>query len=182
VELCDDLSALSLLDAQREYVATFDLQRRCCLYLSYYLNGDTRRRGMALWRFQEAYRLAGQCVVPGELPDYLPAVLEFASSGDEMAIQLLNEHRAGILVLLEALGEMHSPYARVVGAIDLLLPPESRAAEEARRLVVDGPPSELVGIDAPDAFNPYGVEISRDDDAAQAPVAQAVTIRTRERA
>ena len=38
----------TLLEQQEKYVAVFDLKRRCCLYLTYYLNGDTRMRGMAL--------------------------------------------------------------------------------------------------------------------------------------
>src|SRR5450759_2188530 len=47
-QVCEHLSGNPLLDSQAHYVATFDLKRRCCLHLSYYLNGDTRRRGTAL--------------------------------------------------------------------------------------------------------------------------------------
>ena len=36
--------------------ATFDLRRRCCLHLTYYTHGDTRKRGLALVRFKQAYR------------------------------------------------------------------------------------------------------------------------------
>jgi nitrate reductase delta subunit len=162
VQMCSYLSENSLLESQTQYVATFDLKRRCCLYLSYYLNGDTRRRGMALWRFQDAYRSAGQQVVQGELPDYLPALLEFAATGGEQAaIQLMNEHRAGILVLLEALDELASPYAGIVRAVDSLLPPrEDRVISDAERLVYEGPPSELVGIDDVEIFEPYGTQSS----------------------
>ena len=162
VQMCSYLSENSLLESQTQYVATFDLKRRCCLYLSYYLNGDTRRRGMALWRFQDAYRSAGQRVVQGELPDYLPALLEFAATGGEpAAIQLMNEHRAGILVLLEALDELASPYAGIVRAVDSLLPPrEDRVISDAERLVYEGPPSELVGIDDAEVFEPYGTQSS----------------------
>src|ERR1039458_9257145 len=92
-ELAEHLSTKQLLDSQAQYVATFDLKRRCCLYLSYYLSGDTRRRGMALWQFQEAYRLAGFQVLRGELPDYLPVLLELAASGAEgAAIELIEGH------------------------------------------------------------------------------------------
>jgi nitrate reductase delta subunit len=162
VQMCSYLSENSLLESQTQYVATFDLKRRCCLYLSYYLNGDTRRRGMALWRFQDAYRSAGQEVVQGELPDYLPALLEFAATGGlHPATQLMNEHRAGILVLLEALEEIDSPYAGIVRAVDSLLPPrEDRVISDAERLVFEGPPSELVGIDDVEAFEPYGTQSS----------------------
>lgn len=147
--LCRRLSDVSLLESQSDYVATFDLKRRCCLYLSYYLNGDTRRRGMALWRFLDEFKKVGQEVAQGELPDYLPAILEFAALGnEEAAIGLMHEHRAGLLVLLEALDELDSPYAGVVRVIDSLLPPrKDRSITEAERLVFEGPPSELVGID-----------------------------------
>lgn len=162
IEICRYLSETPLLESQSQYVATFDLKRRCCLYLSYYLNGDTRRRGMALWRFQDAYRQAGQQVVQGELPDYLPALLEFAATGgDRAAIHLMNEHRAGILVLLEALEELASPYAGIVRAVDSLLPArEDRVISDAERLVYEGPPAELVGIGDTEIFEPYGVQSS----------------------
>jgi nitrate reductase delta subunit len=115
---------------------------------------------MALWRFQDAYRSAGQQVVQGELPDYLPALLEFAAMGGERpAVQLMSEHRAGILVLLEALEELASPYAGIVRAVDSLLPPrEDRVISDAERLVYEGPPSELVGIDDVEVFEPYGTQ------------------------
>ena len=68
------------------YVQTFDLKRRCALYLTYYQAGDTRRRGMALVTFVEAYRAAGWEPEPDELPDYLPTVLELsARTGDALA-------------------------------------------------------------------------------------------------
>ena len=39
--------------------ADFRPAGRCCLYLTYYAYGDTRKRGMALLRFNHAYRAAG---------------------------------------------------------------------------------------------------------------------------
>jgi len=156
--LIEHLSTEPLLDAQARYVATFDLKRRCCLYLSYYLNGDTRRRGQALWRFQDAYRRAGVTVVGGELPDYLPALLELAATGGEApAVQLMEEHRAGIHVLLAALDEAGSPYCGVVGAVDSLLPaPTPRLIASAARIAREGPPTELVGVEPREAFEVYG--------------------------
>jgi len=157
-EFTEHLMTMPLLNLQAQYVTTFDLKRRSCLYLSYYLNGDTRRRGMALWQFQEAYRLAGFQVLRGELPDYLPALLELAASGGEdMAIELMEQHRAGIHVLLAALDELSSAYAGVVRAVDSLLPaPVPGAIANALLLARKGPPTELVGIEPREAFDPYG--------------------------
>lgn len=142
------LASVPLLDLQREYVATFDLKRRCCLYLSYYLNGDTRRRGMALVGFQDVYRSAGLAVAASELPDYLPVVLEFAVDGDERLGQdLLVAHRRGLEVLRRALAELGSPYADVVDlVVDTLPSASSSDLDAAVLLAVQGPPAELVGL------------------------------------
>ncbi len=48
---------------------TFDLRRRCALYLTYYRYGDTRKRGMAMLAFKAAYRAAGLEPTDSELPD-----------------------------------------------------------------------------------------------------------------
>lgn len=141
--------AAPLLERQQAYVATFDMKRRCCLYLTYYLNGDTRRRGMALLRFKQAYAGFGLRMESGELPDFLPMVLEFAVSGDEdVALALLDEHRAGIEVLSKALRTLSSPWADVVDAVLITLPeltPERR--EAVLSLLASGPPAEQVGLE-----------------------------------
>ena len=66
-------------EAAQHYVETFDLRRRCALYLTYYRYGDTRKRGMAMLTFKSAYRAAGLQPCEDELPDYLPMVLDFAA-------------------------------------------------------------------------------------------------------
>jgi nitrate reductase delta subunit len=140
-----------LLRLQQQYVSTFDLKRRCCLYLTYYLNGDTRRRGVELWRFQQTYRHAGMSVTRGELPDFLPVLLEFAADGGDplsAAAVLLAEHREGLEVLQSALASLTSPYAPVVAAVTAVLP-ELTATQRAAadRLVAQGPPTESVGLE-----------------------------------
>ncbi|BBY96968.1 nitrate reductase molybdenum cofactor assembly chaperone [Mycolicibacterium fallax] len=139
------------LARQRDYVGTFDLKRKCSMYLSYYATGDTRRRGAALVAFLEAYRAAGWEFDAAELPDYLPAVLEFsARSGSPIAGALLAAHRDGIEVLRTALEGMASPWAAVIRAVAASLPPVD-AATRARvlALVNDGPPVETVGLNLP---------------------------------
>jgi nitrate reductase delta subunit len=155
--LISHLAGSPLLSLQAAYVATFDLRRRNCLYLSYYLNGDTRRRGEALWRFQEVYRKAGFRPAGSELPDYLPMLLELAASGGEAAADgLLSEHRRGIRLLLSALEASQSPYAGAIRALEAVLPPAGpRLITEAARLAREGPPAELVGLDAPGTLAPY---------------------------
>lgn len=134
----------------QQYVTTFDLKRKCTLYLSYYLTGDTRKRGMALVSFVEAFRSAGFELDAKELPDYLPVVLEFSAVGDaELAGILLSSHREGLEVLREALGTMASPWAQVVEAVTCTLPHVSGATRErVLDLITGGPPIEMVGLEA----------------------------------
>lgn len=133
---------------QRDYVDTFDLKRKCSLYLSYFATGDTRKRGTALVTFIEAYRAAGWDFEAEELPDYLPAVLEFsARSEDEIAEALLAAHVEGIEVLRAALEATGSIWAPLVRTITLSLPPVDAATQErVLALVSEGPPTETVGL------------------------------------
>ena len=145
----DHLAVTPLRQLQLDYVATFDLRRKCCLYLSYYLNGDTRRRGMALVAFKDVYRSAGLPFISDELPDFLPVVLEFAAVGDARAGEdLLIAHRRGLEVLVLSLGQLGSPYQHVVTAVVDTLPPAGpHDLEAAALLAVQGPPAELVGLE-----------------------------------
>lgn len=142
-------STQPILAWQSEYVATFDMVRRNCLYLTYYLNGDTRRRGMALWRFKDAFAQRGLTIVGGELPDFLPVLLELAADGHEdIALALLLEHQQGIAVLGQSLGAMSSAYAHLVEALEAALPaPSPEVLAAALTLATDGPPAEQVGLE-----------------------------------
>lgn len=144
----DEVDHLGEAEAQRRYVTTFDLKRKCSLYLSYYATGDTRRRGVALVTFLEAYRAAGWEFDADDLPDYLPAVLEFSARSDsEIAGALIASHREGIEVLRAALEGMHSAWALLIRAITLSLPPiDDRTRERYLDLISEGPPVETVGL------------------------------------
>ncbi len=133
---------------QKQYVVTFDMKRKCSLYLTYFATGDTRKRGTALVTFIEAYRAAGWEVDADELSDYLPMVLEFSAvSEDPISEALLSSHLEGIEVLRAALEGMNSPWAQVVRTITLSLPPVDRnIRERVLALVTEGPPTETVGL------------------------------------
>lgn len=152
------LRSTPLGDLQAEYVGTFDHTRKCALFLTYFAYGDTRRRGQALVRFKETYRRGG--VVwdesTGELPDHLCAVLQFGAHVDRgLAAELLRDHRAGVEMLRLALtgwrnddGTTGSPWAGALVALCATLPVlQGDEAEAVRRLVVQGPPAEEVGLD-----------------------------------
>lgn len=133
---------------QQEYVATFDLRRRCCPYLTYYSWGDTRKRGMALLRFTAAYRAAGFELAGGELPDHLAVLCEFTAAEPEAGRDLFRRHRAGLELLRTALEQAASPWLHVVDAIRAVLPgPAPRDLRRALELARSGPPAEEVGLE-----------------------------------
>ncbi|MBO4208248.1 nitrate reductase molybdenum cofactor assembly chaperone [Micromonospora echinofusca] len=130
-----------------EYVQLFDFRRRCCLHLTYYTCGDTRRRGEALVGFAGAYRSAGLRVADGELPDYLPAVLDLAAV-DAAGWRLLRDHRVGLDLLVRALEAEKSAYRYAVEAVLAILPaPQPAELAAAARLARQGPPVEQVGLE-----------------------------------
>ncbi len=144
----DHLSSTSTAQLTRDYVETFDLRRRCCLYLSYYAHGDTRKRGMALLRFTHAYRGAGITLAGGELPDHLALVCEVAARDPETGLMLLRENRAGVELLRMALDEAGSAYVGVLDTIRAVLPePAPRDLDRALELARSGPPAEEVGLE-----------------------------------
>ena len=149
----DHLDATPLPELAADYVATFDHRKRCCLYLTYYVHGDTRKRGMALLRFKGVYTAAGLVLDDGELPDHLGVVLEFAATGDPgEGRRLLGEHRAGLELLRLALTEIASPWTSVLEAVSATLPSLSGRNHDAiARLIAEGPPEEEVGL------APFGV-------------------------
>jgi nitrate reductase molybdenum cofactor assembly chaperone NarJ/NarW len=129
------------------YVETFDLRRRCALYLTYYRYGDTRKRGMAMLSFKAAYRAAGFEPSDGELPDYLPLVLEFAALHPR-GEKLLRAHRADLELLLRGLRDAGSPYACVIEAVCAQLPGLRRPDQAlVRSFWESGPPAEEVGLE-----------------------------------
>ncbi len=139
-----------------EYVELFDLRRRCCLYLTYYTAGDTRNRGQALVRFAGAYKTAGYRIDGGELPDYLPAVLELAAHAGEPGWALLREHRIGLDLLAQALAAQQSVYRHAIHAVLSMLPtPRPGDLAAAAALARNGPPQEQVGLQ-PFALTPGG--------------------------
>ena len=156
LDVLDHLAGSELADLQEDYVETFDSRRRCNLFLTYFLHGDTRNRGMALLRFQQTYLRSGFVLHAGEeLPDHLCVVLEYAATVDqELGWELLLDHRAGLELLRLALQEQESPWAGAVAAVSATFPPLRGDERDAvRALAAKGPPAEEVGL------SPYGTPV-----------------------
>ncbi|MFJ8015366.1 nitrate reductase molybdenum cofactor assembly chaperone [Streptomyces sp. NPDC096339] len=159
----DHAESLTPIELCAAYTGTFDTRNRRCLYLTWWVDGDTRRRGLSLVRLKRIYRDFGLEFAGEELPDFLPVALEFAALREEAGTELLQEHRAGLELLRLALAESASPYAGVLEAVCSTLPgpsPETKA--EAKALARSGPPQELVGAGSPlEPFGP-GIDIGFD--------------------
>ena len=78
--LMDTLQRADPLDTEAAYVELFDRGRATSLHLFEHVHGDSRDRGPAMIDLGQTYAKAGLILAPGELPDYLPAVLEFVST------------------------------------------------------------------------------------------------------
>jgi nitrate reductase delta subunit len=143
------LDGVDLAALQDEYVGTFDFDRRASLHLTYHTHGDRRQRGIELLRLKRRFAEAGFELDDGELPDYLPALLEFAAlAGGGTGVEPLAELRPSLELVRGRLHERGSRYAPLLDALVALLPPLTRRQEEqARRLAEEGPPTELVGLD-----------------------------------
>ncbi|RSM88548.1 nitrate reductase molybdenum cofactor assembly chaperone [Kibdelosporangium aridum] len=140
--LLDHLSRTSQVDAARHYVDVFDTKPGRCLYVTWYTDGDTRRRGGSLAHLKGFYRQHGFRPLPGELPDYLPILLEFAAQAGEPGQQLLARFRRGLELLQAKLSMMDTPYTAVVGAVIATVPqvPDALAADSQ-------PAAEQVGLE-----------------------------------
>lgn len=108
------LEKTPLLDAQSQYVQLFDMSPSLSLYLFQHVHGDSRMRGQAMVDLLEEYRSAGLDLQGNELPDFLPAYLEYASVCDPQKTQeLLTEIVDILAVLNRRLQERRSIYSGI---------------------------------------------------------------------
>ena len=128
--LVDRLQGLTPLTAEAEYVDLFDRSRRAALHLFEHVHGDSRDRGTAMVDLALTYERAGLVLAGGELPDYLPVALEFASTQPpRQAREFLREIAHLARAIFTALAERGSAYASVLAAVlDLAGEPAERVA------------------------------------------------------
>ncbi|WP_280336213.1 nitrate reductase molybdenum cofactor assembly chaperone [Nocardia wallacei] len=150
----DNTASLTLAT---EYVDTFDHRKRFSPYLTYFLYGDTRKRGLALLRFKQTYRASGLVLDDTELPDHLAVVLEFAAAHPEAGLELLTEYRVAVELMRLGLREAGSPWAGVLESVAATLPSlPGRDRDVLARLIAEGPPGEEVELEpfAPPSYMP----------------------------
>jgi nitrate reductase delta subunit len=112
------LAGADAIATEAEYVELFDRGRRTALHLFEHVHGDSRDRGQAMVDLTQTYERAGLRMTPGELPDYLPVVLEFASTQPPHEGRAFLAETAHIVrSIFSALAERRSPYASVLAAV-----------------------------------------------------------------
>jgi nitrate reductase delta subunit len=155
--LLAELGHRDLLDLQEKYVALFDRGRSTSLHLFEHVHGDSRDRGTAMLDLRGVYEAAGYTFTANELPDYLPAVLEFLSTQPfGKAEEMLGE----CAHILRALGETHarreSPHASVFAALLALVKAEGLAPVKRAAPAAPEPPVDDEWVDEPVIFGPAG--------------------------
>ncbi len=116
--LMDALSSSDPLDTEAAYVQLFDRGRATSLHLFEHVHGDSRDRGPAMIDLAQTYDKAGLYLAPGELPDYLPVVLEFVSTQPPREARAFLSEMAHIFnAIFSALQQRQSAYASVIGAL-----------------------------------------------------------------
>ena len=117
--LADHLERTELLDLQAEYVETFDRGRSTSLNLYEHLYGEARARGPAMAELAAQYERAGLRLTARQLPDYLPAFLEYASTlSASDATEALRRVAASLAQIATGLERRRSPWlAAVVAAL-----------------------------------------------------------------
>lgn len=114
--LADHIEQADLLDTQEEYVGLFDRTRSLCLNLFEHVHGDSRERGPAMVELLGIYVAAGLEPATGELPDYLPLLLEHAAVAPEAGLALLANAAPVIDLLHGRLLQRQSPWSAVLHA------------------------------------------------------------------
>ena len=116
--LINGLARGNALDIEADYVEVFDRGRATSLHLFEHVHGDSRERGPAMIDLAQTYEQAGLYLAEGELPDYLPVVLEFVSTQPpKEAREFLGEMAHIFNAIFNALQQRSSPYASVLGAL-----------------------------------------------------------------
>ena len=114
-------STLSLTKLQAKYVDSFDMTAENSLYLTYHLfDEQDRDRGPALIELTELYKSTGFEISDGELPDYLPLILEYVSTMEDTssAQAFLKQTAQAADIIAGNLEKNASPYAPLIRVVE----------------------------------------------------------------
>lgn len=112
----------SLDEMQERYASTFDFQRDCALYMTYFKFEDAKERGQILAKLKLLYEMYGLEMPESELPDYLPLMCEFLYASEWLGDRSAEENFRMLIAILEdgtyhllrALDNNNSPYFHLI--------------------------------------------------------------------
>ena len=117
-KFCKRFNQIDLTNWQEEYVQLFDYSRSVSLHIFENIKGDSRDRGQAMVNLMEFYKETGMHLTAKELPDYIPAFLEFLSTlSIPKSAELLAETVNIMDRINEALSDSNNPYSSIFKAI-----------------------------------------------------------------
>lgn len=148
--LIEEMAAGDVYDLQERYVELFDRTRSLSLHLFEHVHGESRDRGQAMIDLKSLYGQNGLSLSVSELPDFLPAFLEFLSTLPlEEARRLLGQPTHVLTALAERLEKRGAPYAAAFRALEALAVPAPDAP--GLEVVPEGPdadPNDFAALDA----------------------------------
>jgi nitrate reductase delta subunit len=160
-ELIVELSRGEPLELEERYVQLFDRGRATSLHLFEHLHGESRDRGSAMVELAQIYGAAGLELAPNELPDYLPALLEYLSCRTlEETRAMLGDCAHIVRRIGEALASRGSRYAAVPSAILALAREDGLDWSKAAAPPPAEPPLDEQWAEAP-AFGPESIDSPR---------------------
>ena len=127
-----ELKTLSLIQVQERYTAVFDIDPTTTMNMTYHAHGDNEKRAAALAHLQHNYAQAGWERITGELPDYLPMMLEFLS------ICPHPEHTEPVWLCLQSMQPLVARLEKKAPVYAALLQPIVRMAAEHGASVDNG--------------------------------------------
>ena len=146
--LIDTLERADPLEIEAAYVELFDRGRATSLHLFEHVHGDSRDRGPAMIDLAQTYEKAGMYLAEGEMPDFLPVVLEFTSTQPPReAREFLAEMAHIFNAIFAALQQRQSAYASVLGALLELAGEKASPVEIAAEEAIDAVWQEPVVFD-----------------------------------
>jgi nitrate reductase delta subunit len=118
-EVIAGMQRTPLLELQEAYTRIFDLNPATSLNLTYHRWGNEKKRGEALVQLNSMYRDADYANTSGELPDFLPMILEFLAvapaEGGAAVLETLGEEIRALAARLKDTGTV---YASLLEALD----------------------------------------------------------------
>lgn len=143
VNFCNTFYQKDLISWQEEYVQLFDYSRSVSLHIFEHIQGDSRDRGQAMVNLMEFYKKSGMHLGSKELPDYIPAFLEFLSIlSRKDAANLLGETVNIMDKIFEALNNSQNSYSSIFKAI-IALSAKAPDKENTRKLMKEEKPLDL---------------------------------------